>query len=232
MVGLDGFIFLRFIRLCFKYVDVSGYCLPRVTYVLSRISCFFSFWGVLILIPIYASAHGDLTGWGALTLANVIHQNHALRLWWPAIFSYIFSLYVCRLLYQEYQLFVHKRLEYLIRGDPDTPPQTYYTLMVENIPSEYRSVPALQEFFDTLFPGADQHGTCSHARSLPVAYALSCIAGMTFVSSCVCAESVYSVSAVLKLQRLEAMCATRQKVRPRIVTACALLIISMLRSLV
>ena len=124
-----------------------------ITVLFCRISCFYSFWGVLILLPIYSSANGDLKGWGALTLGNVIHQNHALRLWWPAIFSYIFAFYVCRLLYQEYDLFVHKRLEYLIRGDPDTHPQTYYTLMVENIPSEYRSVPALQEFFDTLFPG-------------------------------------------------------------------------------
>jgi hypothetical protein len=117
---------------------------------------FFSFWGLLILIPVYHSAKGDLTGWGALTLANVIHKTHAARLWWPAIFSYIFSFFVCRLLYQEYDLYVKKRLEYLIRGDADTHAQTYYTLMVENIPNEYRSVPALREFFDTLFPGSNR----------------------------------------------------------------------------
>lgn len=35
----------------------------------------------------------------------------------------------------------------------DTHQQTYYTLMVENLPPNLRSAPKLKAFFDTLFPG-------------------------------------------------------------------------------
>jgi len=134
MVGLDGYVFLRFIKLCLK------------------ISCFFTLWGLLILLPVYVSSSGDQHGWSKYTLANAMNEEDSHRLWLPAVFSYVFSGYVCRLFYLEYQLFVKMRLEYLIRGDPDTHPQTYYTLMVEDIPRSLRSGPTLRTFFDTLFP--------------------------------------------------------------------------------
>lgn len=75
------------------------------------------------------------------------------RLWVPAVFAYFFTGYICHLFYREYQGFVKKRLEYLVRGDMDTHQQTYYTLMVENLPPNLRSAPKLKAFFETLFPG-------------------------------------------------------------------------------
>ena len=39
------------------------------------------------------------------------------------------------------------------QGDPDTPPQKYFTIMVENIPGHLRSAAALYKFFEKLFPG-------------------------------------------------------------------------------
>ena len=93
---------------------------------------------------------GQQSGWNKYTLANVIEPD---RLWVPAIFAYFFTGYVCHLFYREYLGFVKKRLEYLVRGDMDTHQQTYYTLMVENIPPTLRSAPKLKAFFETLFPG-------------------------------------------------------------------------------
>ena len=41
------------------------------------------------------------------------------------------------------------------QGDPDTPPQKYFTIMVERIPGHLRSAAALYKFFEKLFPGMD-----------------------------------------------------------------------------
>lgn len=69
------------------------------------------------------------------------------RLWAAAIFSYVFAAYFCQLLYAEYNNFSIRRLQYLVQADPDsaladpdTPPQTYYTVMVERIPPHLKYV--------------------------------------------------------------------------------------------
>lgn len=107
----------------------------------------------MVLIPVYQSAGGELEGWAKFTLANVVNGIKGSQLWVPAIFSYVFSAYVCHLFYEEYKNFVQKRLEYLVQGDPDTLPQTYYTVMVENIPPSLRSAPTLRSFFEKNFKG-------------------------------------------------------------------------------
>ena len=60
----------------------------------------------------------------------------------------------------EYHHFVVKRLEYLIEGDPDTQPQTHYTIMLENVPLQLQSGPRLHAFFDKLFPGTSSRSLC------------------------------------------------------------------------
>jgi hypothetical protein len=83
------------------------------------------------------------------------------RLWISAIFSYIFAAYFCQLLYAEYNNFSVRRLQYLVQADPssqqnsdpDTPPQKYFTVMVERIPAHLRSAALLKNFFEKLFPG-------------------------------------------------------------------------------
>lgn len=115
-------------------------------------SVFFTFWGVLVLLPVYSNAGGQQTQWNKYTLANVPFNPSAKQLWVPAIFAYIFSIYFCHLMYSEYSNFVEKRIEYLGKGDLDTPPQTYYTVRVEKVPSSLRSAPALRNYFENIFP--------------------------------------------------------------------------------
>jgi hypothetical protein len=135
MVGLDGYMLIRYINVCF------------------RMSVFYTIFGLLVLVPVYSSAPGEHVSWNKYTLANIPNDPSANQLWVPAIFAYIFSLYFCHLMYMEYKNFVKKRLQYLISGDPDTPQQTYYTIMLEKVPITLRSKPALELFFENLFPG-------------------------------------------------------------------------------
>lgn len=118
-----------------------------------RVSVFYSLLGVITLVPIYATSGGQFTYWKQYTISNVVNGDAAFRLWAPALCNYICTLYICHLLYQEYNHFVQRRLEYLIMGDPDTPPQSYYTVMLEHIPVAIRSAPMLEAFFEKLFPG-------------------------------------------------------------------------------
>jgi Late exocytosis, associated with Golgi transport len=135
MVGLDGYMLVRYVNVCF------------------RMSVFYTMWGLLVLAPVYSLAPGNHVSWNKYTLANIPNNPAANQLWVPAVFAYIFSMYFCHLMYAEYKNFVLKRIQYLIQGDPDTPSQTYYTLMVEKVPTTLRSAPALEAFFEKLFPG-------------------------------------------------------------------------------
>ena len=134
MVGLDGYMLIRYINVCF------------------RMSVFYSLWGVIVLVPVYSSAPGKHVSWNKYTLANIPNNPSANQLWVPAIFAYVFTTYFCHLMYTEYKNFVLKRIQYLIQGDTDTPTQTYYTIMVEKVPTTLRSAPALENFFEKIFP--------------------------------------------------------------------------------
>jgi hypothetical protein len=121
---------------------------------------------------VYSGAGGNMNGWQRYTLANVASTpGSGGYLWVPAWFAYIFSGYVCYLFYYEYKHFVEKRLEYLVKGDPDTHQQTHYSLLVENVPPYLRSNPALISFFDNLFPG--------HVYSVNVVLNLSSLEKLT-----------------------------------------------------
>lgn len=50
-------------------------------------------------------------------------------------------------------LFLLVRMQFLAEGDPDMDKEVAYTAMVEYIPTDKRSSPALYEYFDNLFPG-------------------------------------------------------------------------------
>lgn len=140
MVGLDGYMLIRYINICF------------------RISLFITFWGLVVLVPVYANSGGNSCAWNKFTLSNVpqgdIDNTDSIsELWIPALFAYLFAGYICAVMYTEYQNFLEKRVAYLQKGDPDTPPQAVHTVMVEKIPAPLRTTQALADFFDNMFPG-------------------------------------------------------------------------------
>lgn len=135
MVGLDGYMMIRYLSVCF------------------RVSLFLSFFGLVVLVPVYSSASSKYSDWNRFTLANIPNDPAAQQLWVPVVFSYVFAAYYCYLMHAEYKNFMEKRLQYLKEGDTDTPIQTYYTVMVEHLPAPLRSAEPLFAFFEKLFPG-------------------------------------------------------------------------------
>lgn len=54
MIGLDGYMLLRYINICFRF---AAFC---------------SFWGLVCLVPLYSSAtDSSAVGWDKYTLANL-----------------------------------------------------------------------------------------------------------------------------------------------------------------
>lgn len=138
MAGLDAYMFIRFLKLCIKF------------------SFMVTFLGVVILVPVYASGTmaDELNVWGRYTLAKVKSEDTAQRLWAPVVLMYLYAAIFCHWFKEEYKHFLTRRAEYFMQGgSPDTPDQTYYTVMVENVPAELRSSEALSLFFEELFPG-------------------------------------------------------------------------------
>ncbi len=119
----------------------------------NRFALFATFLGLVVLTPIYSTSGVESSGWIQFTLANLPNDPQEKAFWAPVVFAYIFSAYFCYLMFSEYKRFVKKRVNYLISGDQDTPPQTYYTIMLEKIPASLRSEPLLYNFFDNIFPG-------------------------------------------------------------------------------
>eukprot|EP00536_Pseudo-nitzschia_multiseries_P008702 jgi/Psemu1/257464/estExt_Genewise1Plus.C_2260019 len=132
--GLDGYFFLRYIRMNLRICSVT--CI----------------WAFITLCPIYATGyHNDQEGWYHMSVANL--RDKSWRLWIPTMFAYLFSGFVLFVMKQEYRHFLELRMDFLARGTSFINPQHHYSLMVENIPLELRSEKALQDYFESLFPG-------------------------------------------------------------------------------
>ena len=140
-VGLDSYMFLRFLRLSARLCGV-GTCLA------------------LVLIPVFAT--GDGTGnhtlqFNQLTLARV--EAGSNRLWAAVIAWFIFVGFTLWSFHEEWKLYSKNRYAFLARGDVDMQREYRYAVRVEQIPSKYRSDQALYDYFDRLFPGQVQQAT-------------------------------------------------------------------------
>lgn len=136
--GLDGYFFLRYIRMCVRITAVS------------------SFWFFLILVPIYGTSPGNnsgvaVTGLYYLSIEHI--PKHGWRMWIACLFAYLFSFFIFFVIKQEYRHFLEVRQDFLAKGSIHVNPQHHYSILVESIPYELRSDRALAEYFDTLFPG-------------------------------------------------------------------------------
>ena len=134
IVGLDGYMLLRFLLICAKMGMYGG------------------FFSLLLLLPLYSTSNEDgVIGMNLHTMANIKAQSP--RLWGPFICMYLFSGAFMYLLYKEYEHFVHLRQQFFREGDPDVPTQQLFSVIVENVPDEFRRSHALKDLFESLFPG-------------------------------------------------------------------------------
>jgi hypothetical protein len=133
--GLDGYFFLRFIRMNLRICGVTF------------------FWAFMILVPVYATGaeqNGE-HGWYHFSVANV--SRGSWRMWVPTVFAYLFTGFIFFVMKQEYRHFLELRMDFLARGSSHVHPQHHFSLLVENIPFALRSDKALFDYFDKLFPG-------------------------------------------------------------------------------
>jgi Late exocytosis, associated with Golgi transport/Cytosolic domain of 10TM putative phosphate transporter len=134
--GLDGYFFLRYIRMCVRITAVS------------------TFWFFLILVPAYATGSTSTyskVGWYHISVENI--PATGWRMWVACIFLYLFSFFIFFVVKQEYRHFLEVRQDFLAKGSVHVHPQHHYSLLVESIPYEIRSDRALAEYFNRLFPG-------------------------------------------------------------------------------
>jgi len=134
-VGLDTYMFLRFLRLG-----------ARSTFVGSLL-------GALILIPVYGT--GEETGvatdqFNTITLAKV--EAGSSRLWATIICWCIFIAFILRDLWIEWNEYADRRRNFLAKGDTDTEPDFRYTCMIENVPKKLQSNAELRTYLERMFP--------------------------------------------------------------------------------
>ena len=148
-VGLDSYMFLRFLRLAAR-MTLLGTVLA------------------IVLIPVYATgeARGESTeSFNLLTLARVGLGSN--RLWATVVCWWNFVFFILIELWDEWQTYSKHRYEFLANGDVDTPPDFRYAVRVENIPSELQSNQALRTYFQHLFPNqVRQVAVCLTATKL------------------------------------------------------------------
>ena len=115
MVGLDGFVAIRYLRLGLRC------CL------------FCSFWGLAVLAPLYSRGGNEAVAdsFRRFTMERLSDGSPAL--WAPAAFAAAFTVFVLHALKTEWELFVGWRVDFLVHGDGDAEggPQMAYTVRID-----------------------------------------------------------------------------------------------------
>jgi hypothetical protein len=146
VAGLDGYFFLRYIRMCLRITAIS------------------TFWSLIILVPTFATGGVGAVSWYHLSMLNI--SNGTWRTWVPVVFMYLFSAFCFFVMKQEYRHFIELRMYFLGKGASNINPQHHYSLAVDNIPIELRSDRALFDYFNRLFPGTYMHGLICDSLTL------------------------------------------------------------------
>ena len=111
VVGFDAFVYLRFIRLCFK---VTAFALP---------------YAAIVLIPINVVDGKYLAGMDRLTLGNLVDGSH--KLWAHLIGVWLFSFILYYFIYAEWKVYVKYRQIYLKEKR-----QNHFSVLVTQLPSK------------------------------------------------------------------------------------------------
>ena len=136
IAGLDGYFFLRYIRMNVRITAVS------------------TFWFFVLLVPVYMTGSNDneqQQGWYLASAANI--PADGWRIWVAIAFAYLFAGFIYFVVKQEYRHYLEIRQDFLARGSQHVDPQHHFSIMVERIPYELRSDRALKDYFEKLFPG-------------------------------------------------------------------------------
>lgn len=128
VVGFDAFVYLRFIRLCFK---VTAFALP---------------YAAIVLIPINVVDGKDLPGMDILTLGNIPDESN--KLWAHLVGVWLFSFILYYFIYAEWKVYVKFRQIYLKEKR-----QHHYSVLVTQLPSEVRNCIKYKSYSVSEFTG-------------------------------------------------------------------------------
>ncbi|CAM9720382.1 unnamed protein product [Chrysoparadoxa australica] len=131
-VGLDGYLVIRFCRLC------------------AKICLFSAVFGMLVLTPLWASGNQGKTGPTSWTMANL--PDNSLKQWAAVVFAYVYTFHVMRTMRDEYERLAALRADFLASGDPGVVQQAGHTVLVEGLPVQCRSAEVLKQFMEAMFP--------------------------------------------------------------------------------
>ena len=140
-VGLDTFMFLRFLRIG-----------ARISFLGTILSC--------ILIPVYATGEArgiNTESFNQLTLARVGDQSP--RLWATLVCEFVVVAFVLYSFWTEWGLYASHHYAFLAFGDIDTPDEFRYACRIENLPCHLRSNRAVGDYFEQLFPNQVQQAS-------------------------------------------------------------------------
>eukprot|EP00956_Cyclotella_meneghiniana_P015324 scaffold23368_cov71-Cyclotella_meneghiniana.AAC.7 len=98
LAGLDAYFFLRYIRMCLKITSVS------------------SFWGMILLWPVYATGSGGQVGFYHFSMANVGVDEKG-RVWVPTFFCWAFTMYCWFCVRSEMEHYGELRMQFLGAGE-------------------------------------------------------------------------------------------------------------------
>ncbi|ORX89028.1 DUF221-domain-containing protein [Basidiobolus meristosporus CBS 931.73] len=130
-VGLDAYMFLRFMRSSFFLFAI------------------FTFFGYCILLPLNAVApNKDLTEILKYGTGNVLLHR---RLWGHIVLSFLYTGLTLYLIYRESKEYVHLRQRYLMSTEHQNTVMAS-TILVTGIPHNTNNIETLREMFD-VFPG-------------------------------------------------------------------------------
>eukprot|EP01038_Epipyxis_sp_PR26KG_P015802 gene15802-21402_t len=134
MIGLDGYVFLRYLKMCFKIVGICAVV------------------GLIVLVPSYSVSPQlkHVHGINIYSMSNV--GLGGKQLWAAWIFTYVFTFIFLYITYKEYEHFAEIRKDFFRNGDPLLDPQMNYSVQVENVPQEYRNSKSFFNFVNELFP--------------------------------------------------------------------------------
>lgn len=114
LVGLDIFVYIRFVRLCLKFFLII---LP---------------YGLLVVLPLNIHGTVDLQGMSSLSMGNIELKSNMY--WAHLVGVWAYSIVIYFLLYREWQIFTHYRQVYLRKGYEEQ-----YSIMVTDLPCYVRN---------------------------------------------------------------------------------------------
>ena len=110
LVGIDIFVYLRFVRLCLKFFLLI---LP---------------YGLLVLLPLNIYGKANLEGMSSLSMGNIELKSD---IYWAHLFGvWAYSIIIYFLLYREWKTFTHYRQMHLRKGYEEQ-----YSILVTDLPA-------------------------------------------------------------------------------------------------